>query len=70
MLTSSQFLSINRNYDRTMGIQQKKEEKLAYQAELAETIATAVIKVMEEKSEKSGLVSRIIKKIKNIFKLS
>lgn len=70
MLTSSQFLSINRNYDRTMGRQQKKEEKLAYQAELAETIATAVIKVMEEKSEKSGLVSRIIKKIKNIFKLS
>ena len=61
MLTSNQFLSINRNYDRTMGRQQQLEERKNTQKELTEAITNAVLDVIDERKE-SGLIKRIFDK--------
>ena len=50
MLTSNQFLSINRNYDRAMGQRQREEMLLKRKHDEAEAIASAVMKVMEQKN--------------------
>lgn len=54
MLTSNQFLSINRNYDRAMGQKQREELLLKRKADEAEAITQAVVKVLSEKNETTG----------------
>lgn len=48
MLTSNQFLSINRNFDRTVGKQQQKDEKLSLQKDMVYATANAVIEALKE----------------------
>jgi len=50
MLTSNQFLSINRSYDRTMGKKQQREAKIKDQVELTSAIVDVVLdKLLERK---------------------
>lgn len=50
MLTSNQFLSINRSFDRSMGTVQKKEERIQMQKDIATAVTEAVVSVIDEKS--------------------
>lgn len=52
MLTSNQFLSINRNFDRVVGRQQQREEKLSMQRELTRATAAEVFRVYMESMKK------------------
>lgn len=49
MLTSNQFLSINRNFDRNMGRQQQMQTKIEYHNQLARAITTSVVDILTEK---------------------
>lgn len=65
MLTSNQFLSINRSYDRAMG--QKQREEMMKQKKVDETvaIANALIDVLEEKGVFNNItVNGIVKQYK------
>ena len=64
MLTSNQFLSINRSFDRSMGTVQKKEERIQVQRDIARAVAEAVVDVIDDKSNKSGT---FLAKIKSLF---
>lgn len=52
MLTSNQFLSINRNFDRVVGRQQQREEKLSMQREMTRATAAEVFRVYMESMKK------------------
>lgn len=58
ILTSNQFLSINRNYDRSMGKKQQIEEKVMMQTETAKAVTNAVLGVLAEK----GIILSSLKK--------
>ena len=49
MLTSNQFLSINRSYDRTMGRKQQHEAKLRDQVDIAAAVADVILNKLEER---------------------
>lgn len=66
MLTSNQFLSINRSYDRSMGKQQQLEERVKVQTEITKAVTDAVLDTIEERA-KGG--SSILSKLKKIFRL-
>lgn len=51
MLTSNQFLSINRNFDRTVGRQQQRDEKIALQKDMASAITNAVLDVLSDRRD-------------------
>ena len=52
MLTSNQFLSINRNYDRSMSKKQQYEDKIKQQTD----VASAVVDVLLQKLEDRGII--------------
>lgn len=49
MLTSNQFLSINRSYDRTMGRKQQHEAKLKSQVDIAAAVADVLLDKLEQR---------------------
>ena len=55
MLTSNQFLSINRNYDRTMSKKQLREDKINNQVETVTAITEAIINVLVNRNIASVL---------------
>jgi hypothetical protein len=55
MLTSNQFLSINRAYDRTMGQKQRQESLLNTKVTEQKAIAEAVVDVIAEKLASMGI---------------
>lgn len=65
MLTSNQFLSINRNFDRSMGTVQKKEERIQMQKDVAKAVTEAIVDVLNTTADKK---ISLFTKLKNIFK--
>ena len=69
MLTSNQFLSINRSFDRSMGTVQKKEERIQMQRDIATAVAEAIGDVIDKKSKTpNSFFEKISKFISDLIK--
>lgn len=63
MLTSNQFLSINRSYDRSMGKQQQLEERVRVQKEITKAVTDVVLDTIESRTKNSLSIISKLKKL-------